>query len=385
MGNIFAIRPGKNNSLAPIALGSHLDTQPSGGRYDGILGIVAALEVLQVLVENNISTYAPLAVVNWTNEEGARFQPSMLGSGVWAGVVDLNLALSSLDATGNSVRGELDRIGFRGEIPCSYEANPLLAHLELHIEQASELDEAQQPVGIVVGVQGVRWLEVDVIGRRAHAGSTPMNCRSDPLLGAAQMISAVNEIVCNRELAQRSTRATVAVINSSDAQSMNTILGHVHLGLDLRAPLDDDMDIIEARCRSRLHSIATYHRLEINIRRTLNMPALSFDRTVTDCVRESAQTLGCSKELVSGAGHDSAHTSKRVPTGMVFARSRDGISHNPAEFTRPEEYVVIPFENRILGFELMTLSVSCAAAAQILLGAYLRYDCHISCSRVRDK
>jgi hydantoinase/carbamoylase family amidase len=337
MGNIFAIRPGMNNTLAPIALGSHLDTQPSGGKYDGILGVVAALEVLQTVVANNIETYAPLAIVNWTNEEGARFQPSMLGSGVWSGAVELDFAQAQADAAGITVRDELQRIGYLGDVTCSYDANPLLAHLELHIEQAPELDKAQQPVAVVQGVQGIRWLEINITGRRAHAGTTAMDCRSDPLLGAAQMIAAANDVACDDMLSRKGVRATVAVINSVDAQSMNTILGQIRFGLDLRAPTDEDMEIIESQCRLRFEAIAARHNLHIDILRTLDMPALRFDPVVLACIGASAKTLGCHMELISGAGHDSAHTSKRVPSGMVFARCRDGISHNPAEYTRPEE------------------------------------------------
>jgi hydantoinase/carbamoylase family amidase len=352
MGNIFAIRPGLNNDLPPIGLGSHLDTQPTGGKYDGILGVVSAMEVLQVIHANNITTYAPLAVVNWTNEEGARFPPAMLCSGVWGGAFTREWAQSRSDAEGKTIGEELKRIGYLGPTVCSYEANPLLAHFEVHIEQGPILDQAEQPAAVVKGVQSIKWYNVSIRGREAHTGTTPMDRRSDALLGTAKMIVETNRFVTEGEVAARGGRATIAVINSSP-QSINTIAGSVQFGLDIRAPADADVELIEKLCRARFQEICDDHGLQMTIDNFWVSPAVSFDPTMISCVRESANENGCSLELTSGAGHDSVYTSRKVPTAMIFVRCRDGVSHNPAEYSRPED---------------------CAAGAQVLLGAYLRYD-----------
>ncbi|KAI0484970.1 putative N-carbamoyl-L-amino acid hydrolase [Xylariaceae sp. FL0804] len=355
MGNIFAIRPGENNDLPPIALGSHLDTQPTGGKYDGILGVISGLEVLKTIHANDVTTYAPLAVVNWTNEEGARFPPAMLCSGVYGGAFTTEYGHSRADADGKTLGGELARIGFRGDVPCAFEANPILAHFEVHIEQGPTLDNAEQAVGVVRGVQSMRWYHVDVAGREAHTGTTPMDRRADALLGAARMIVAANAAVTEGELAPRGARATIAVVHSQP-QSINTIAGKVRLGLDVRAPTDDDVEQVEKLCRQRFRAIADAAGLTVEVDRFWTSPALHFDPTMVACVRESAREQGCEMELVSGAGHDSVYTSYKAPTAMVFVRCRDGVSHHPAEYSRPED---------------------CVAGAQTLLGAYLRYDEHI--------
>lgn len=338
MGNIFAIRPGQNNKLPPIGIGSHLDTQPTGGKYDGILGVTGGIEVLKTLRTHNITTYAPLAVINWTNEEGARFPPAMLASGVWGGAFTTEWAHARPDIndTGTTLKDELERIGYLGDIPCSHDANPLSAHFEIHIEQGPILDAAEAAVGIVRGVQSIRWYHVDVVGREAHTGTTPMDRRSDALLGAAKMIVATNEFVTQGDLAVRGARATIAVINSGP-QSINTIAGKVRMGLDIRAPADEDVEKVEKLCMLRFQDICKEHGLSLDVDRFWTSPALHFDKTMVQCVRESSNSIGCDMELVSGAGHDSVHTSMKVPTAMIFARCRDGVSHNPAEYTRPEE------------------------------------------------
>ena len=336
MGNIFAIRPGENNDLPPIGLGSHLDTQPTGGKYDGILGVVSGMEVLKTIHANNITTYAPLAVINWTNEEGARFPPAMLSSGVWGGAFTTEYGHNRSDMDGITLKQELERIGFLGEIPCSYDANPLSAHFEVHIEQGPILDAAESAVGIVKGVQSIRWYNVDVVGREAHTGTTPMDRRSDALLGAAKMIVETNRFVTEGELAARGARATIAVINSGP-QSINTIAGKVRMGLDIRAPADADVETVEALCRARFEEICKEHGLTMEFDCFWISPALHFDPIMVQCVRDSAKSIDCGMELVSGAGHDSVYTSLKVPTAMIFVRCRDGVSHNPAEYSRPEE------------------------------------------------
>lgn len=327
MGNIFAVRPGENSSLPPIAMGSHLDTQPTGGRYDGILGVTAGMEVLKTLYTAGVTTYAPLAVVNWTNEEGARFPPAMLALGVWAGAFTTEYGLNRTDPDGVTLKDELARIGFLGTTPCSHVAQPLLAHFEVHIEQGSMLDAAEQAIAVVRGVQSIRWYHIDLVGREAHTGTTPMDRRSDTLLGAAKMIVATNEFVTTGALAVRQARATVAVVNSLP-QSINTIAGRVRLSLDVRAPQDADVEAVEQLCRARFAAIGAEFGLDVSFDCFWVSPALHFDPVMVQCVRASAAAMGCHMELVSGAGNDSAYTSQQVPSAMVFARCRDGISHN---------------------------------------------------------
>ncbi|KUJ17788.1 putative N-carbamoyl-L-amino acid hydrolase [Mollisia scopiformis] len=355
IGNIFAIRPGQNNSLPPIAIGSHLDTQPTGGRYDGILGVVCGVEVLKVLHENNITSYAPVAVVNWTNEEGARFPPCMLGSGVWAEQFTTEYGHTRVDLAGISLGDELKRIGYVGSEAASFRTNPILAHFEVHIEQGPILDKEEKPAGVVRGVQSMKWYNLKITGREAHTGSTPMDRRSDALLGAAKMIVEANRIATTRDLADRGARATIAVINSSP-QSINTIAGEVQINLDMRSPFDEDVAEMERQCRENFEKVCEEHGLKLTFETIWTSPAVNFNEVMKQCVRSSALELGCNMELTSGAGHDSVYTSKHVPTAMIFVRCRDGVSHNPAEYTRPED---------------------CAAGAQVLLGAYLRYDNYV--------
>lgn len=379
MGNIFAVRPGQNNDLPPVGIGSHLDTQPTGGRYDGILGVMTGLEVLRTLHENNVTTYAPLAIIDWTNEEGARFAPAMLASGTWAGAFTTEYAHARADAAGKTLGDELRRIGFLGDTPCSYQAMPLTAHLELHIEQGPVLDAADQSLAVVQGIQAIRWYHVDLVGREGHTGTTPMHTRADALLGAAHMIVAANTLANTMAAAEPSSKAmaTVAVVQPTEPdkfpQSINTIAGRVRLALDLRTATDADGEALDVQCRARFAEIAAEHGLSIKMDCFWVSPAQHFDAEVVACVRASTRALmkqesmqqqqqqqqqlqgggGSAVELVSGAGHDSGYTNMHVPTGMIFTRCRAGISHNPAEYTRPEDV---------------------ALSAEAMLGAYLRYD-----------
>ena len=298
MGNIFAIRPGENNDIPPIGSGSHLDTQPAGGRYDGILGILCAMEVLRVVHEAHATTYAPLAIVNWTNEEGARFPPAMLGSGVWAGQFSLEHGHSRQDEDGITIQQELDRIGYLGDTPCSSTDNPLSAHFEVHIEQGTILDTAQKPVGVVKGAQSVRWYQLTVMGRGEHTGGTPMENRSDALLAAAKMIVVVNDTALKHRV-----RATV-----SDARaypySVNTIAGRVELSLDLRAPSEEDMEHLEQSLKHSFEPINSEHGTKLDMKMIWHSPAHLFDQDMVNCVRRAAKEVGCEHEMLSLIGHD---------------------------------------------------------------------------------
>ncbi|KAK5550927.1 hypothetical protein LTR46_011070 [Exophiala xenobiotica] len=331
MGNIFAIRPGQNNEIAPIGLGSHLDTQPTGGRFDGILGVHCALEVLRVLDESRIATYAPLAVINWTNEEGARFPPAMLGSGVWAEQYTLEYAQTRPSVEGVTMGEEIKRIGYLGKAPCSHQTNPLSAHFEVHIEQGTLLEKANQAVGLVKGSQSVCWLRAIFRGRSQHTGGTPMDKRSDPVIAAAQAILEVNRIAN-----ERGFRLTTSIVKS-EPRSANTIAGSVELLLDLRTPFDTEMESLHGIVKQSFEAIRLKTKTQLEFERVWNSPAEAFDTSMVDCVRQSIKEIGCDVETTSYIGHDSVFTSKVVPTAMIFTRCKDGISHSPDEYTSPEE------------------------------------------------
>ena len=300
MGSIFATRPGKNNTLPPIGIGSHLDTQPKGGRYDGVLGVNSALEVLRTIHENNYETYAPLCIINWTNEEGARFPPAMIASGVWGGAFDLDYAHSRTDSEGKSIKNELKRIGFLGETGCSYHENPLSAHFECHIEQGPILDDSGIPVAAVEGVQSIRWYSIKLRGREQHTGTTPMRSRKDTLLTAAKIIVWANEI------ALKSTTeglASIAVIHSRP-QSINTLSGEVDLNLDLRHPTDQGLESLEQECRVAFNEICQDVGVTMDFETIWISPAVKFDSVAVGFVKEAVQEAGYQTSLVSGAGHD---------------------------------------------------------------------------------
>lgn len=367
MGNMFAVRPGKRQG-APTYAGSHLDTQPTGGRYDGILGITAGVEMLKTLHDHHFETEYPIGVVNWTNEEGARFPMSMVSSGVWAGEVPLKTAhnlASVVRGEHATMRTELDRIGFLGTTPCSHQSTPMAAHFELHIEQGPLLEKHEQKIGVVQGVQSYRWYTLDVRGRDAHTGSTDLSSRSDALLAASKMI------VASREAAyQEGGLASTGIIQASPG-STNTIPGTVRFSLDIRARSDDVVEAIEKRLESEFARIASGKeavfasdkspRDEVSVTWTLDQrsPAINFHDECIDCVVEAAKdhfgdrAAALTRPMVSGAGHDSVYTSKITPTSMVFVPSRDGVSHNPIEYTSPED---------------------CAIGAQVLMGAVLHFD-----------
>ncbi|EXJ87979.1 hypothetical protein A1O1_04906 [Capronia coronata CBS 617.96] len=350
MGNLFAVRPGQNNSLAPIGIGSHLDTQPAGGRYDGILGVQAGIEILKVLQENEYTTYAPIAVINWTNEEGARFNTGMLSSAVWAGKVSLEDAYNHTDSDGLRLEDELKNIGYLGPIKASHTVNPLSAHFEYHIEQGPVLEDEGKSVGVVTGVQGMTWLMVTVNGRCQHCGTTPIDRRADALLAAAQMISRINTIAWeNKGL------TTVGVINS-EPQSPGTIPGTVTFSVDIEHLSNDTMDKMAQIVQEACASIAQSQGCTVDIKQIWRSAAVEFHKDCVDAVRSSAiELVGKDgyRELPAGAGHDSVNTSYTCPTSMVFIPSKDGISHHPSEYSTPEH---------------------CALGTQVLLNAVLRYD-----------
>ncbi|RFU28752.1 hypothetical protein B7463_g7577, partial [Scytalidium lignicola] len=335
MGNLFAIRPGQNNDIAPIGIGSHLDTQPAGGRYDGILGVQAGIEILRVLHENEYSTYAPIAVINWTNEEGARFNTGMLSSAVWAGNVSLEDAYNHTDSDGKLFKDELENIGYLGPVRATHKANPLSAHFEYHIEQGPLLEDESKSVGVVTGVQGMTWLIVIVNGRCQHCGTTPIDRRADALLAASQMISRINSIAWESE-----GLTTVGVINS-EPQSPGTIPGKVTFSVDIEHLSNNTMDKMSRVIQESCSSIAETNSCTVDIKQIWRSAAVNFHKDCVDAVRSAAIELvgeDSYKELPAGAGHDSVNTSYICPTSMVFIPSKNGISHHPSEYSTPEHW-----------------------------------------------
>lgn len=348
VGNMFARRPGKNNDLPPIAMGSHLDTQPTGGKFDGVLGVLGALEAMRTLVEVGYETTAPVEVVNWTNEEGSRFAPAMLASGVHAGVFTPDYAYAREDREGNRFGAELERIGYKG--PEKAGAHKLGALFELHIEQGPILEDEGKMIGVVTGVQGMRWYEVTVTGQESHTGATPMHLRRNALLGAARMIERVHGIAMEHSPAAVGTVGLVEV----RPNSRNVVPGEVFFTVDFRHPEDDVLDRMEAKFRKALPEVMAPLKLTFEEQRIWDSPAVRFHEDLIACVRHGAAQAGhATREMVSGAGHDAAYIARVAPTTMIFVPCAGGISHNEAESTSFDE---------------------CAAGAQVLLNAVLEYD-----------
>ncbi len=333
IGNIFARRPGRNPDLPPIVSGSHLDTQPTGGRFDGAYGVMAALEVVRSLNDLGYETEAPIEIVAWTNEEGSRFSPAMVGSGVFAGVFDLEYGLARPDnATGVSLGAELARIGFAGSEPVG--GRPVGAYFEAHIEQGPILEAAGLPIGVVTGAQGQRWYEITVTGQEAHAGPTPMPRRRDALVGAARMIDAVNRI---GHAHAPYACATVGSLSLSP-NSRNTIPGRVFFTVDFRHPDDAVLTAMDGELRAACREAAATQNLEVEIAEFWYFPPTPFDPRLVAAVREAAAAQGYGhQDIVSGAGHDAVYMALVAPTAMVFVPCVGGISHNEIEDAKPED------------------------------------------------
>jgi len=347
VGNMFALRPGRRSDVAPIAIGSHLDTQPTGGKFDGVLGVLGGLEALKTLHELGYETNAPLLLVNWTNEEGSRFAPAMLGSGVFAGVFDRAYADSRADRQGVTFADAIEAIGYRGATKAG--AVPMGAMFELHIEQGPILEAESKVIGIVQGVQGMRWYEATFTGQEAHTGSTPMHLRRNALLGAARLVEAVDRIA----KAKPPAVGTVGLMEVKP-NSRNVIPGEVFLTIDFRHPQDAVLDAMESDLGKAVAAIKSETGLDVAWKRIWESPPVAFDPDCIACVREGAEKAGLpAREIISGPGHDAAYIARVAPTTMIFVPCEKGISHNEAESTTREE---------------------CAAGAQVLLNAVLAYD-----------
>lgn len=332
MGNLFARRSGSDNSLPPVVAGSHLDTQPHGGRFDGVYGVLAGLEVLRTLHDANVQTRAPLEVVVWTNEEGSRFSPAMIASGVFAGLIEKEYAWSRTDNDGITLLDELKRTGFYGEEKCG--SHPMTALIEAHIEQGPILEHTERQIGVVIGGQGMRWYDINIEGTDAHAGPTPMAVRRDALVAAADIIKEVQAIALNQGSHAVSTVGEMHIAPNS----RNTIPGKVTLTVDLRNPDKSILESMDETFLTACKKIAIQHNVEIGIEEIWNKPPVIFDKSCVDAVRESVSTLGYSnQEIVSGAGHDACQVCSVVPTAMIFVPCADGLSHNEAESAEPKD------------------------------------------------
>ena len=331
MGNMFATRPGVENDLAPVLMGSHLDTQPTGGKFDGVLGVLGALEVIRSLNDLKIKTRRPVVVANWTNEEGSRFAPAMVSSGVFAGAYTKEFAYSRTDADGLALGAELERIGFKGDKPVG--GWPIHASFELHIEQGPILEDENIEIGVVTHGQGQRWYEIRLTGFESHAGSTPMPRRKDALLGAARIVELVNKIGLSKApLAM----ATVGMLNPYP-NSRNVIPGEVFMTCEFRHPQDATLAEMDAALKAGVQEIAARIGLTYDIKQVFDYPAVPFDQTCVAAVREAAKHLGYShRDIVSGAGHDACYLARVCPTSMIFTPCVDGISHNEVEDIKQE-------------------------------------------------
>ena len=333
MGNIFARRPGRHPDAAPVLTGSHLDTQPTGGKFDGVYGVLAGLEVVRTLNDLAYETEAPIEIVVWTNEEGSRFSPAMIGSGVYAGIFSLEQGLATPDnVTGVTMGAELQRIGFAGPEKCG--GQTVRAYFEAHIEQGPILEAAAKPIGIVQGAQGQRWYEITVTGQEAHAGPTPMKRRKDALVGAARMIDAVNRI---GHAHPPHACATVGFIQSSP-NSRNTIPGRVFFTVDFRHPEDATLTAMDRELREACHDAARSAQVAVEVKEFWYFAPTQFDADCVASVKRAAAEQGYpAMDIISGAGHDAVYMARVAPTAMVFVPCADGISHNEIEDAKPED------------------------------------------------
>ncbi|MDB5401053.1 MAG: N-carbamoyl-L-amino acid hydrolase [Rhodopila sp.] len=332
IGNMFARRPGRDPSRAPVLFGSHLDSQPSGGKFDGALGVLAGLEVMRSLNDLDVVTEAPLELINWTDEEGSRFGHSLMGSGVWAGVFGLEKAYGLTDSEGVSVASALDGIGYRGPEPASpFKAD---AYFELHIEQGPILEREARQIGIVTGAQAQVWYDAVTIGQDSHAGTTPPSTRKDALVCAARIIDLVDRMMRVRGEDGRGTVGQLLV----SPTSRNVVPGEVRFSVEFRHPSDAEVDVLDSEFPPAAQAIADACGVQLKLTTLFKIPAQPFDAGCVDLVRQGAARLGyTTREIVSGAGHDAVYVARHIPTAMIFTPCKDGLSHNEAESIEPEE------------------------------------------------
>ncbi|WP_434032794.1 Zn-dependent hydrolase [Cupriavidus sp. a3] len=331
IGNIFARRAGRDDALPPVMTGSHIDTQPTGGKFDGNYGVFAGIEVLRTLADAGIVTDAPLEVAVWTNEEGSRFVPVMMGSGAFIGEFALADVLQQRDRDGICVGQALQAIGYAGPEPVG--ARPVGAYFEAHIEQGPVLEANDTTIGVVTGALGQRWYDVVLTGMEAHAGPTPMALRKDALLAASELVTIVNRIALDHPPHGRGTVGCLAV----HPDSRNVIPGKVTMTVDLRAGDDAVLSAMDAALHGEVAALAARSGIAIDLQQVVYFPPQPFDARLVEAVRGGARRLGHSAmEVISGAGHDAVYLARVAPAAMIFVPCKDGISHNEIEDARPE-------------------------------------------------
>ena len=348
MGVMYARRRGQRNDIPPIAFGSHLDTQPTGGKFDGALGTLAALEVLRTMQAAEYETFAPLEIINWTNEEGSRFAPALIASGVYAGVFQRDWAYTREDRNGVKFSDALNEIGYLGRENCG--GRRFSAFFELHIEQGPILEREAKDIGVVTGVQGVRWFDLTLTGQDAHTGSTPMLGRRNALVGAARAIEEVDKI------ARTHSPHAVATVGMLEVNpnSRNVIPGKVFFTVDMRHPHQKVLDAMEQELKAAVEAISRDINLDLSLERIWDQAPLIFDDNCINSVRNAVAACGYSAlDIISGAQHDAAYVARMAPSSMIFVPCRGGISHNEEEFTSKEQ---------------------CMKGAQVLLQTVLDYD-----------
>lgn len=332
MGNMFARRAGRDPSRLPVLFGSHLDSQPTGGKFDGALGVIAGLEVMRTLDDLGIVTEAPIELINWTDEEGSRFGRAMMGSAVWAGVHPEAEIKARRDIDGITVGAALEAVGAEGPEPAIHA--PADAYFELHIEQGPILEREGRTIGIVTGAQALVWFDATLTGQDSHAGTTPPSARRDALAGAAEIILLVERLMHEQGEAGRGTVGRLSV----HPNSPNVIPGEIRFGIEFRHPQDDVVETLIERFPREAHSLAAARGLTLAIRTEFRVAATPFDPACVALVREACTHRGYqARDMVSGAGHDAVHVASVIPTAMIFTPCKDGLSHNEAESITPEE------------------------------------------------
>jgi len=330
IGNIFGRRAGADPSALPVAIGSHLDSQPSGGKFDGAYGVMAGLEIVRTLNDAGVKTRAPLEIVSWTNEEGSRFVPTLMGSGVFSGVFTLQSILENKDVDGVSVRDALDRIGYAGKA----QPHKLGAYFEAHIEQGPVLEASTKTIGVVLGALGQRWFDVRIAGQDSHAGPTPMETRRDALLAASRLVLEVNRIATTFPDYARGTVGFMQV----KPNSRNVVPGEVRMTVDLRNAKDGTLSAMVSELKNKVHEIEKETRTTIAIQQVVYFPPSEFAPELVASVREGSKALGYThQDIVSGAAHDAVYMARIAPTAMVFVPCEGGISHNEIENARPDD------------------------------------------------
>jgi len=326
MGTMFARREGVNPDALPVHVGSHLDTQPTGGKYDGVLGVLSGLEVVRTLNDLGIRTKHPIVVTNWTNEEGTRFAPAMLASGVFAGMHELEWAYDRKDKDGKRFGDELERIGWKGDEPVG--KRKMKAHFEYHIEQGPILEDEGIDIGVVTHGQGLKWLQVTLTGKEGHTGSTPMPKRRNAGLGMARVTELVHEIAMEYQ------PHAVGAIGHMEVypNSRNVIAGKTVFTIDIRSPDKATLDTMDRRIGDGIATICEALDIKYEIEQVGHFDPVTFDKGCVKAVRDAAERLGYShRDIVAGAGHDSCWVNRVAPTAMIFCPCVDGLSHNEAE------------------------------------------------------